>query len=68
MAEKDYYNRYLKNFFWGREDEDKRRQKMVKLVFFCFKTAFLGHVYRKKSNTFIFLCMVSPLDPHSTYT
>ena len=38
MVEKCCYNKILMSFFGGREDEDKRRDRMVKLDFFSFQS------------------------------
>jgi hypothetical protein len=47
MVRKSCYNKILLNFFRGREDEDKRKQRMVKLEFFS-KLLFL-EIFKKKS-------------------
>jgi hypothetical protein len=31
MAEKCCYNKFLRTFFWGGEDEDNRRQENVQI-------------------------------------
>ena len=58
-------------FFWGRKDEDRRRQENVKLEFLLLKTAFLKYMSAytsEKISSFTFWCFVIPLGSHSVYT
>ena len=42
MAKKYCYNKIIMNFFWGKEDENKRMVELD-IFFFFFKTAHFGH-------------------------
>ena len=64
MVESCCYSRILIEFIWGREDEDKKRQKNDQKCFFVFlffNFAFLG-IYLKQSTYSFFgawsLCLV----------
>ena len=61
---------YKWNYFGGRENENKRRQKNGQTwLFFSFSFQnCLFWAYMKKINTFTFWCMVIPLGPHLVYT
>ena len=52
-------------FFWGREDEDNRRQGNGQTLVYPTLSFW---AYIKKFNIVIFWCMVIPLGPHSVYT
>jgi hypothetical protein len=53
-------------FFWGREEEDKRRPKNGQTWFFFL--LFLETHILKKISSLTFWCMFIPLSPHSVYT
>ena len=52
MAEKYYYNENKMKILGKREDEDKRRQEMMKLELF-FKTILSEHILKKIKNQHI---------------
>jgi hypothetical protein len=56
----------MKLFLGGTKDEDKRMAVKLKLSS-SQKLPLFEHI-SKKINTFIFQCMVIPLDPHSIRT
>ena len=53
-------------FFWGREDEDKRRQGSGQISF-VFQNYFFGHISKRSVHS-LFGCMVIHLGPHLVYT
>ena len=65
MAKKCCYNNFLRNFFRGWEDEDKRRQENGE-TWIVPKLPFWDYI--KKTSTFTSWCMVIPLGAHSVYT
>ena len=64
MALKCY--KKFNDFFWGREDEEKMREKNGQILIFS-QILLFGHIL-KKINTFTFWCMIISLGPHSVYT
>ena len=50
MAKKCYYKIFLRNSFWGREDEGKRRRETGQTWVFYLKLPFLDIYWRKKKS------------------
>ena len=65
MAEKYCYDKYPMMFFWGREDEEKTRQKNGQTSILQNRSFW---TYIKIKCIFTFWCMVIPLGPHLIYT
>ena len=59
MTEKYCYNKFFNDFFWGREEKTKEWSNLNFFQNFPFWT------YIIHTSTFIFWCMIIPLDPHS---